>query len=29
MIYFLNRSGVDGICFPANSLSPNDPVFKA
>ena len=28
-VYFLDRSGVGGICFPANSLSPNDPIFKA
>ena len=29
MIYLLDRSGVGGIYFLANSLSPNDPVFKA
>ena len=29
MIYFSDRYGVGGICFPANSLSPNDLVYKA
>ena len=28
-IYFPNRSEVGGVSFPANSLSPNDPVAKA
>jgi len=28
-IYFFDRSGVGGICFPANSISSRDPVFKA
>jgi len=28
-IYFSDRSGVGGICFPTNSLSSCDPVFKA
>ena len=27
-IYFPDRSGVGGICFLANSLSPRDPIFK-
>jgi len=29
MIYFPYTFGVGGICFLANSLSSNDPVFKA
>jgi len=29
MIYLPDRSGVGGASFPANSLSPNDPVFEA
>jgi len=28
-IYFSNRYGVGGICFLTNSLSPNDPAYKA
>jgi len=28
-IYFSDRCGVGGICFPANSVPLNDPVFKA
>ena len=28
-IYFPNKSGVGGISFPTNLLSPNDPVFKS
>ena len=28
-IYFSDRSGVGGIYFPGNLLSPHDPVFKA
>ena len=28
-IYFLEKSGVDGVSFPLNSISPNDPVMKA
>ena len=27
-IYFLDKSGVGGISFPANSISLNDPIIK-
>jgi len=29
MIYFSDKSGVGGVSFQANSISPNDPVTKA
>ena len=29
MIYFPDKSGVRGVSFPTNSISPNDPFIKA
>ena len=28
MIFFPNWSGVRGVTFPANSITPNDPIIK-